>query len=172
MDQFLSLFRQYDVLGAFWANLQLTFWGAIGAFILGTLLALMRISPVPSLRWLGTGYVHLLRNTPLTILMAVAVLGFWTQLKITLSDDFNRNFFAWAVVMLVVYHAAFVCEAIRSGVTDLGSTTMSFWRSQRSATWAGVFPRESATWPRTSLSSTLPEPSGLQASTTRPLAAA
>ena len=119
MDQFLSLFRQYDVLGAFWANLQLTFWGAIGAFILGTLLALMRISPVPSLRWLGTGYVHLLRNTPLTILMAVAVLGFWTQLKITLSDDFNRNFFAWAVVMLVVYHAAFVCEAIRSGVNTV-----------------------------------------------------
>ncbi|KTR38069.1 amino acid ABC transporter permease [Rothia kristinae] len=119
MDQFLSLFRQYDVLGAFWTNLQLTFWGAIGAFILGTLLALMRISPVPSLRWLGTGYVHLLRNTPLTILMAVAVLGFWTQLKITLSDDFNRNFFAWAVVMLVVYHAAFVCEAIRSGVNTV-----------------------------------------------------
>lgn len=119
MDQFLSLFCQYDVPGAFWVNLQLTFWGAIGAFILGTVLALMRISPVPSLRWLGAGYVHLLRNTPLTILMAVAVLGFWTQLKITLSDDFNRNFFAWAVVMLVVYHAAFVCEAIRSGVNTV-----------------------------------------------------
>ena len=45
MDNFLSLFETYDVAGAFWVNIQLTFWAAIWSFILGTILALMRISP-------------------------------------------------------------------------------------------------------------------------------
>lgn len=118
-DQFQGLLSQYDVVGAFWVNIRLTFWAAIGSFVLGSLLALMRISPVASLRGIGAAYVHLLRNTPLTILMAIAVLGFWTQLEINLSEDFDQNFFAWAVVMLTVYHAAFVCEAIRSGVNTV-----------------------------------------------------
>lgn len=119
LDQFQGLLSQYDVVGAFWVNIRLTFWAAIGSFVLGSLLALMRISPVASLRGIGAAYVHLLRNTPLTILMAIAVLGFWTQLEINLSEDFDQNFFAWAVVMLTVYHAAFVCEAIRSGVNTV-----------------------------------------------------
>lgn len=119
LDQFQGLLSQYDVVGAFWVNIRLTFWAAIGSFVLGSLLALMRISPVASLRGIGATYVHLLRNTPLTILMAIAVLGFWTQLEINLSEDFDQNFFAWAVVMLTVYHAAFVCEAIRSGVNTV-----------------------------------------------------
>ena len=57
-DQLGALFAKYDVLGAFWVNIQLTFWAAIGSFVLGAILALMRISPVPSLRWAGTIYVH------------------------------------------------------------------------------------------------------------------
>ncbi len=50
---FGSLFSEFDVLGAFWVNIQLTFFAAIFALVLGTVLAVMRISPVPSLRWPG-----------------------------------------------------------------------------------------------------------------------
>ncbi|MCA1696772.1 MAG: ABC transporter permease subunit, partial [Actinobacteria bacterium] len=39
----------------------------IGALVLGTLLAAMRVSPVPALRLVGTGYVTIFRNTPLTL---------------------------------------------------------------------------------------------------------
>jgi glutamate transport system permease protein len=63
--------------------------------------------------------VQLLRNTPLTILMFIAVLGVWTQLQIKLSGDFQQNFFNFAIVALSLYHAAFVCEAIRSGVNTV-----------------------------------------------------
>lgn len=119
LDQFLSLFDQFDVLGAFWVNIQLTFFAGVIALVIGTVLAVMRISPVPSLRWAGATYVTLLRNTPLTIIIVFCVLGLWGQLGITLSSDFQTNFFRLAVVGLAVYHAAFVCEALRSGVNTV-----------------------------------------------------
>jgi glutamate transport system permease protein len=114
-----ALLEQYDVLGAFWTNIQLTFWGALFALVIGTVLALMRISPVASLQWVGAAYVNIFRNTPLTIIMTFLVLAVWTQLQVSLADDFNSNFFRLAVVGLAVYHAAFVCEAIRSGVNTV-----------------------------------------------------
>ncbi len=119
LNDFASLFAQYDVLGAFWVNIKLTFFAAIGSMLLGSLVALMRISPVASLRLLGTGYVNLFRNTPLTIILVFLILGVWSQLGIALSSDFNRNFIVYAVLGLTVYHAAFVCEAIRSGVNTV-----------------------------------------------------
>ena len=37
----------------------------------------------------------------------------------TLSEDLTRNAYWWAVIVLSVYHAAFVCEALRSGVNTI-----------------------------------------------------
>ncbi len=119
MDDFTSLFSEFDVLGAFWTNIQLTFFAAIVSLVVGTVLAVMRISPVPSLRWAGSTYVTLIRNTPLTVIIVFCVLGLWGQLGITLSSDFQRNFFWLSVLGLAVYHAAFVCEALRSGVNTV-----------------------------------------------------
>lgn len=118
-EQLSALFAKYDVVGAFWVNVQLTFWAAIGAFVLGSILALMRISPVQSLRFAGATFVHLIRNTPLTILMTLAILGVWTQFQLSLATDFKMNFFLYAIIVLSIYHSAFVCEAIRSGVNTV-----------------------------------------------------
>nr|WP_167739380.1 amino acid ABC transporter permease [Kocuria sp. JC486] len=113
------MFQQFDVAAAFWVNIKLTFFAAIGSMVLGSVLALMRISPIASLRWMGAAYVNTIRNTPLTIILVFLVLGVWSQLQINLSADFNQNFFRYAVIGLTVYHAAFVCEAIRSGVNTV-----------------------------------------------------
>ncbi|MEV7647897.1 ABC transporter permease subunit [Arthrobacter sp. NPDC089319] len=118
-QSFLTALESYDVVGAFWVNIQLAFWAALGSAVLGTVLALMRISPVPSFQWVGSAYVNIFRNTPLTIIMTFCILVLVFQLQINLSSDFNFNFFLWAVVGLTVYHAAFVCEAIRSGVNTV-----------------------------------------------------
>lgn len=119
MNGFLELLTEYDVLGAFWMNIRLTLLAAIGSFILGMVLAVFRISPVGSLRAIGTSYVNVVRNTPLTIIMVLGVLAVWGQLKIEFFDDFNLNFFTYAVISLSLYHAAFVCESIRSGVNTV-----------------------------------------------------
>ena len=48
-----EILRNYDVLGAFWMTIYLTFFSAIGALVIGTILAIMRVSPVRVLRSAG-----------------------------------------------------------------------------------------------------------------------
>lgn len=114
-----DILSNYDVLGAFWLTIRLAFFSAIGALVIGTLVAVMRVSPVRVLQLLGTAYVNILRNTPLTLLMVLSVLGLSIIMGMALSDDFKQNAIRWAIVMLAVYHAAFVCEALRSGVNTV-----------------------------------------------------
>lgn len=119
MDGFLSLFETYPIMEGFWTNIRLAFFSAIAAFILGVILALFRISPVPSLQWIGAAYVNVVRNTPLTAIMVIGILVVWGQLSIQFSSDFNLNFFILATISLTIYHAPFFCEAIRSGVNTV-----------------------------------------------------
>ena len=116
-----DILSNYDVLGAFWLTIRLAFFSAIGALVIGTIVAVMRVSPVAVLRQLGTWYVNIFRNTPLTLLMVMSILGFSGLLGLPLSDDFDQDAIRWAIVILSVYHAAFVCEAIRSGVNTVPS---------------------------------------------------
>jgi glutamate transport system permease protein len=109
---------------AFWTTIQLTVYSAIGALILGTALAAMRLSPVPVLNWLGTAYVNTVRNTPLTLIILFCSLGLATTLQITLASDDSPTFvkdsnFRLAVLGLSVYTASFVCETLRSGVNTI-----------------------------------------------------
>lgn len=110
-----TILDKYDVLGAFWMTIRISLLGSIGALAIGTVLAVMRISPVATLRGLGTSYVNILRNTPLTLLMVFSILGASGILGIEFSDTITTNTFIWAVIVIAVYHAAFVCEALRSG---------------------------------------------------------
>ena len=114
MDNFLALFGEYDVLGAFLVNIELTLWSALFSLVLGVVLVMMRISPISSLR-----AVELFKNMPLTIIMVFMVLGAYAQLKLTFSDTFATNFFWLAVTGLSLYTAAFVCEALRSGINTV-----------------------------------------------------
>ena len=115
---------EYNILGAFWTTIQLTFFSAIAALILGTLLAAMRLSPVPMLNWLGTIYVNIIRNTPLTLILLLCSFGLAQTLGITLVDrnsptSIDDSNFRLAVLGLSVYTAAFVCETVRSGVNTV-----------------------------------------------------
>jgi glutamate transport system permease protein len=101
---------------AFWLIIKLTAYSGVLALVIGTLLATARVSPVPVLRMFGTGYVNIFRNTPLTLIIFFCYFGLYTNLGVTLSDDLNRNNFWLGVVGLSVYTAAFVCEALRSGI--------------------------------------------------------
>ena len=120
----LDIFDKYDVLGAFWMTIKLTFFSAIGALVLGTLLAVMRVSPIAVLRRAGSFYVNTVRNTPLTLLMFFSIAGPYYILQLSLTDKASStaivdNGIRWAMVALAVYHAAFVCEALRSGMNTV-----------------------------------------------------
>ncbi|NUS72542.1 MAG: amino acid ABC transporter permease [Corynebacteriales bacterium] len=123
MWQYRDTFRS-----GFWVTLQICVLSATGALLIGSLVAIARISPVPPLRAAGTAYVTIFRNTPLTVIMffaafALPELGSNADfLRIPgLDKIFGRlgtdlPYFRFAVLALSMYTAAFVCEAIRSGI--------------------------------------------------------
>ncbi|MFB6840188.1 amino acid ABC transporter permease [Streptomyces sp. NPDC056361] len=110
----------YDLLGAFWTTVQLTVYSAIGSLVWGTLLAAMRVSPVPLMRGFGTVYVNIVRNIPLTVIIVFTSLGLFQTLGVSLgADRFTVINFRLAVLGLTAYTSAFVCEALRSGINTV-----------------------------------------------------
>lgn len=119
-----TLFSDYHLLDALWMTIKLTLVAAVGSLVLGTLVAVLRMSPVPMLRFLGTSYINIFRNTPLTLIIVSCNLVLWAKLGVELADSkspdfFTTNNFRLAVLGLTVYHAAYVCEALRSGVNTI-----------------------------------------------------
>jgi glutamate transport system permease protein len=99
---------------AFLNTLYLSLLGGLLALVLGTLLAAARVSPIPPLRGLATFYVETFRNTPLTVVFFFMIFGL-PQI------DFIVGFFPGAVLSLGLYTAAFVCEAVRSGINAVSA---------------------------------------------------
>jgi glutamate transport system permease protein len=111
---------QYDLLGAFWVTVQLTLYSALGSLIWGTLLAGMRVSPVPLMRAFGTAYVNVVRNTPLTIVIVGCSLVLHQTLRLEMGGGTSKEIgFKMAVLGLVAYTGTFVCEALRSGINTV-----------------------------------------------------
>lgn len=122
----MEIFRnnQATILEAFWTTIQLTVFSAIFALVLGTVLAAMRLSPVPVMNWIGTSYVNVVRNTPLTLIILFCSFGLSQTLGITLVNSqsltsIEDSNFRLAVLGLSVYTASFVCETVRSGVNTV-----------------------------------------------------
>jgi len=89
---------------------------AVGSLILGTILAMLRVSPVPVFRAIGTLYVTMLRNTPLTLIFFFFAFAF-PLLKLVSRDVYS--YFVAAVIALTLYTSAFVCEVVRSGINTI-----------------------------------------------------
>lgn len=116
-----DIIASYDIVGAFWMTIRLAALSAVGALVIGTIVAIMRVSPINVLRAMGATYVNLVRNTPLTLILIFCVLGalYILGVQIVPSDQLTTRVFWWAVTGLSIYHAAFVCEALRSGVNTV-----------------------------------------------------
>ncbi len=84
------------------------------AFLLGTIVAACRVSPVPPLRVFGAFWVETFRNTPLTVLMVLFFFGF-PKIGIRYAA------FPSAVTVLAVYTSAFIAETVRSGINTVST---------------------------------------------------
>ncbi|QKE71335.1 amino acid ABC transporter permease [Arthrobacter citreus] len=87
------------------------------SFILGTLVAVMRIAPIKPLNWLGSIYVEFIRNIP------VLVVIFFTYLAGSYSG------MVAGTIGLTIYTAAFIAEAIRAGILSVPKGQMEAARS-------------------------------------------
>ena len=119
-----ELLSQYDVLGAFLVNIELTLWAAIGSAVLGVVLMVMRVSPMSSLRSFAAAFVNIVMNVPLTLIILACSLGVYGELGVVVSGRSGdqwlaRNSFWLTVIGLSVYTSTFVCEALRSGLNTV-----------------------------------------------------
>ena len=115
-----ALLLEWDtVVAAFWMTVRLAAVSAVGSLVLGTVLTAMRVAPLATLRRTATVYVAVARNTPLTLVLLFTGLGVGANLGVELSSDIATNNFWLACIGLTVYTAAFVCEALRSGINTV-----------------------------------------------------
>ncbi len=103
-------------LDSYWAGfkvtLELLIVGGLGALVIGVIIALMRISPIGSLRAIATGWTEIMRNTPLTLIFFFIIVVL-PSLQMGVSAKLG------AYIALSVYTSAFVAEAIRSGINGV-----------------------------------------------------
>jgi glutamate transport system permease protein len=97
-------------------NVRLAGLCAFFSLILGTILIAMRVAPTPVLRVASGVFVNILRNTPLTLVLAFSALGLSDTLGLTFSSAPRTNSFWLVVLGLSAYTSAFVCEVLRAGI--------------------------------------------------------
>ncbi len=99
-------------------SLQLTVIATAGGIILGTMLALMRLSHSRLLSLPAAAYVNLMRSVPLVMVL----LWFFLLVPFLLGRSTGAEFSA--VVTFIAFEAAFFCEIIRSGIQGIPRAQM------------------------------------------------
>lgn len=92
------------------------------SLVLGTLIAVMRVSPIGLLAAFASGYTEFFRNIPLLIVLFFTLNGL-PYMGITLP------FFWVGVAGLAVYHSAYVAEIVRAGLQSIGTGLVEASRS-------------------------------------------
>lgn len=107
------IFDNFDLWSEALGNTLLLFVAGGGiALVLGLLVGAMRVSPVPIARGVGTVYVNVVRNTPLTLVFFFFAFGYPQLLP-------SPGFTVLAIWALGVYTATYVAEVVRAGVNTV-----------------------------------------------------
>jgi glutamate/aspartate transport system permease protein len=126
-----------DNLPFLWDGLQLslllTALAVVGGIILGTLLALMRLSGIAPLSLVSAGYVNLIRSVPLILVI------FWFYFLVPLALGRPIGGFYSALIAFVMFEAAYYSEIIRAGIQSVRkgqvqagqATGLNYWQIQR-----------------------------------------
>src|SRR5262245_59018120 len=110
-------------------TLTLTALAMVLGIVLGTLLAMMRLSSLPALPLVAGGYVNLMRSVPLVLVIfwfyfLVPYIGAWVLRQ---NEPVKVGAFLSAVITFTLFEAAYYCEIMRAGIQSI----------PRGQVWAG-----------------------------------
>ncbi|HTN66095.1 MAG TPA: amino acid ABC transporter permease [Burkholderiaceae bacterium] len=120
----------FDVIARSWQylfmtgmsfTLKLTFFAMVGGILLGTLLALMRLSHLRPIALVATGYVNLIRSIPLIMVIfwfyfLVPYIGAWV---VGSPTPIQVGAFTSSLITFTLFEAAYYCEIMRSGIQSV-----------------------------------------------------
>ena len=90
-------------------------------FVLAVPVALMRLSPVPPLRWIASTYVFLFRGTPLLVQIFLIYYGLsqFVEIRGSALWPFLRQPYWCAILALTMNTGAYGAEIIRGGIQSV-----------------------------------------------------
>ena len=107
-----ALFTSYLQKGLIF-SIQLTVIATIGGIIVGTMLALMRLSGKPWLVMPATIYVNTMRSIPLVMV----ILWFFLLIPLMIGKPIGINLSA--IITFIAFEAAFFSEIVRAGIQSI-----------------------------------------------------
>ena len=145
MEWFTAFFQDLQLSApALWHGFSITLkvlcFATVGGVLIGTLLALMRLSSIRVLNWIAKGYVNLFRSIPLLLVLMwfyFAVPFIYTGVTgnyLTMDTALVSS-----IVAFMLFEAAYFSEIVRAGIqsipkgqTDAASALgMSYSQSMR-----------------------------------------
>ncbi|MGN6702165.1 MAG: amino acid ABC transporter permease, partial [Burkholderiaceae bacterium] len=120
----------FDVIQRSWVYLfttgmaftvKLTALAMAGGIVVGTLLAMMRLSSSRVISLIATGYVNLIRSIPLVLVIfwfyfLVPYIGAWI---IGSNQPIKVGAFTSSLITFMLFEAAYYCEIMRSGIQSI-----------------------------------------------------
>ena len=102
-------------------TLELTGFAMVGGILIGTLLAMMRLSKFKALAMVATGYVNLIRSIPLVLVIywfyfLVPYIGAW---MIGAKEPIMVGAFSSSLITFILFEAAYYCEIMRAGIQSI-----------------------------------------------------
>ena len=101
------------VVQGFWFSVQLTFIATIGGILLGTVLALMRLSGKAAFAGPATVYVNVMRSIPLVMVL----LWFFLIIPFAIGRPLGAE--TSAVITFIAFEAAYFSEIVRAGIQSI-----------------------------------------------------
>jgi glutamate/aspartate transport system permease protein len=122
-------------------TIMLTLMATAGGIVIGTLLALARLSNIPGLSHVAGTYVNLIRSMPLVLVIfwfffLVPYIGQWLT---GASRPIQVGAFLSALVTFTLFEAAYFCEIMRAGIQSIPrgqvqaaqALGMTYWTSMK-----------------------------------------
>ncbi|SDH48257.1 L-glutamate ABC transporter membrane protein /L-aspartate ABC transporter membrane protein [Pseudomonas abietaniphila] len=105
-------------------TLQLMVMGVVGGIIIGTILALMRLSSSKLMANIAGAYVNYFRSIPLLLVITWFYLAVPFVLRWITGQDTPIGAFTSCVVAFMMFEAAYFCEIVRAGVQSISRGQM------------------------------------------------
>jgi glutamate/aspartate transport system permease protein len=140
----------FEIIGRTWKYLffegmaftiELTVLAMVGGIIVGTMLALARLSSFTPVSAIAGGYVNLIRSMPLVLVIfwfyfLVPYIGAWL---IGSKNPIKVGAFASSLVTFILFEAAYYCEIMRAGIQSIPrgqilagyALGMNYWQTMR-----------------------------------------